>query len=145
MMRWLKSRTVNVQAWIETPRIEHPDDEVKGLAERLKLLSRNDSRLLTILPVIYEDIIDRLSLILGLSRDELLNSLHDEAFVKKSFGRYSSLVDSLWKGLGRDQMAKNERSRPRGLDAKSKRFDEINTLLDQVEKWEREYESSRSF
>jgi hypothetical protein len=142
MMKWLKSQTTSVDTWIEAPRIERRDeDEVKGLAERLKPLSTNDSRFLTIVPTIYDDIIVRLGLVLGLGRDELLNSLHDQTFVKKTFGQYRSMVDFVSGGRMETQLAIKERRRSPSLDAQSRRLDRIGALLDQLEKWVKEYES----
>lgn len=146
MRKWLKLRTVSVDAWIDTPRIQLPDDEVKGLAERLKSLSESKAKFFTIGLVVSDILVDRLSLTLGLSIEELSNSLRDGDFVKKSFGPHVSIVDFLsreWKG--HQLAARNERKTPRNVGAQTRQFDEINTLLDQEKRWEKEYESSRGF
>jgi hypothetical protein len=166
MRGWLKLRTVTVDAWIDMPRLGLPDDEVKGMSEWLKSLSRKGTRVSRInqevdrarsIPYrayaqqsfegyVSNAINDRLSLAFGLSREEFLNSIRDPAFVSGTFRKYELLVGFLSGGLMANQLTEmNKRNKSGGPEEQYKQFDQIRALVDQLERWEKEFESSRRF
>ncbi len=146
MRKWLESRTVSTEMWSDSPRIEPPDDEVRGVAKWLKSLSRNRSGFQKIKLAVSNAIIDRVSLTLGLDREEVLKSLREDEFAKRFFGRYASIADFLSpERVGQLEFAKNEKRRTWNTDAQNKQFDEIKIVFDKMKRWEKEYESQGSF
>jgi hypothetical protein len=166
MRGWLKLRTVTVDAWIDMPRLGLPDDEVKGMSEWLKSLFRRETRASRInvevdrtrsIPYrayaqqsfegyVTNAINDRLSLALGLTREEFSNSIRDPAFVSGTFKKYELLVEFLSGGLMANQLIeKNKRNKSPGPEEQYRQFDQIRALVDQLERWEKEYESPRRF
>jgi hypothetical protein len=146
MGKWLKSRTVNVEVWSDSPRIEPPEDEVRGVVKWLKSLSRNRTEFQKIRMAVSNAIIDRVGLTLGLDREEVSKSLREDEFAKRVFGGYTSIVDFLSaERLGQLESAKNEKRRTWNTDAQNKQLDEIKILFDKMKRWEKEYESQGSF
>jgi hypothetical protein len=146
MRKWLKSRTVSAEVWSDSPRIEPPGDEVLGVAKWLKSLSRNRSGFLKIKLAVSNAIIDRVSLTLGLDREEVSKSLREDEFAKRVFGRYTSIADFLSaERVGQLEFAKNEKRRTWNTDAQNEQFDEIKIMFDKMKRWEKEYESQGSF
>ncbi|WXG47660.1 MAG: hypothetical protein WED05_13570 [Candidatus Atabeyarchaeum deiterrae] len=141
MTRWLRSRTIDFETWVDVPRLKPPMGEIEELAESLRSNHRSPRSLVLLKERMYHDIIERISLTLGMGEDELRRMLFNDSFLKKNFGGFTTIMSYLSGGpLGRLSVEGRGRRIFRWNDA-DLMFDEYGRVLEQMKRWEKKYEN----
>ena len=144
MIKWFRRRTATLERWADAPRLEPPEEEISGAAAWLQSLSKDKAGLARISLEVSDAITDRVSLILGLQKDELRKLSLEEDFVRKTFGDNAAVP----KYFSQDWLAKSLLIEP-GHKATRRTawapayLQEIRTMIEQLSRWEKSYESSR--
>jgi hypothetical protein len=144
MTRWFRTRTVELESWTDSPRLEPPRDEIYATAEWLEALSKDKTGQLRISLEVSHAALDRVSLVLGLQKDEVKTLSFRDEFVKKTFGENAAVAkyiseETLAKSLLTESGDKATR-RSRGALAY---LEEIKVMMEQLSRWEKKHESSR--